>query len=97
MNETGRKKMSEMGRVKGLIALFMLMLLIFGAQSYYLYFEYIPMNLAPYVDLPEIHAHVQKTLYVIAGEIRYWFLALEGCITGLTIAYYIKAKKKKKP
>lgn len=97
MNEMSRIKMSEMGRVKGLIALFMLMLLIFGAQSYYLYFKYIPIILAPYANEPTIYAHVQKALYVIAGEIRYWFLALEGCITGLIIAYYVKAKKKKKP
>ena len=96
MNEMSRIKMSEMGRVKGLIAFFILMLLIFGAQSYVLYFKYIPNILAPYASDPVIYEHFRKALYSMAGDIRYWFLALEGCITGLIIAYYIKAKKKKK-
>ena len=88
--------MNDMGRIKGLIALAILMLLIFGANSYYLYYKYIPIVLTPYADVPTAYAHVQKALYVVAAESRYWFLALEGCITGLIIAYYIKAKKKKK-
>lgn len=89
--------MSEMGKVKGAIALFILMLLIFGAQSYVLYFKYIPNVLAPYASDSAIYAHFEKALYSMAGDIRGWFLALEGCITGLIIAYYVKAKKKKKP
>lgn len=87
--------MKEMSKIKGAIAL-LLMLLIFGAQTYYLYSEYIPSILAPYASEPTIYAHVQKALYSMAGYIRYWFLALEGSITGLIIGLYVAAKKKAK-
>lgn len=89
--------MSEMSKIKGAIALWVLMLLIFGANSYYLYYKYIPTILSPYADTPVIYAHVQKALYVVAAESRYWFMTLEGCITGLIIGYYIQARKKRKP
>ena len=89
------KKMSEMGRVKGLIVFAMLLLLFFGYESYYLYFEYIPLILAPYASTPDTQAHLKEALYVLAGNSRHWFLLLEGCIIGLIIAYYIKTKKKK--
>ncbi len=88
--------MSEIGKIKWLVGYLILLLLIFGAHSYYLYFEYIPANLAPYVDLPEIHAHVQKALYSVAGHIRLWFLVLEGSIIGHIVGLYIAAKKKQK-
>lgn len=85
--------MTETSKIKWAIAYLILLLLIFGAQSYFLYFEYIPNALAPYASHPDIHAHVQKALYNMVGHIRFWFLALAGSITGLIIGLYVAAKK----
>jgi hypothetical protein len=85
--------MSETSEIKWAIAYLILLLLIFGAQSYFLYFEYMPNVLAPYVSLPDIHAQVQKALYSMVGQIRFWFLALAGSVTGLIIGLYVAAKK----
>lgn len=67
--------------------------LVFGAQAYYLYIEYIPMNLAPYTSLPDVHAQLERAFHSIARRITVWFLLLVSNVVGLMIGIYIAARK----
>lgn len=87
--------MSEKGKIKWLVGYLIILFLIFGAQSYYLYFDYIPKNLAPYITLPDIHAQLEQAFYGIAGKIRIWFFVLISNVVGLIIGIYIVARKSK--
>ena len=86
--------MSEIAKIKWILVYLVMLLLIFGAQSYYLYFKFIPETLAPYAGFPAIRAQVQSVIYSMAGETRFWFLALAGNIVGWIVGLYVNAKKK---
>jgi type II secretory pathway component PulF len=90
------KTMNEKSKIRWLIGYLIILLLIYGAQSYYLYFEYIPNVLAPYATNDVLHAHIQRALYSLAADIRFWFVALAGSVTGLIIGIYVASKRKSK-
>ena len=90
------KTMNEKRKIKLLIGYLIILLLIFGAHSYYLYFEYIPIVLAPFASNDVLYGHVQRALYVLASLSRFWFVALAGSIIGLIIGIYVAAKKSEK-
>lgn len=85
--------MSPKSTINWLIIYLLIISLIFGAQAYYLYFDYIPKNLAPYTSLPDVHAQLEQAFYSIAGRIRVWFLLLVSNVVGLMIGIYIVARK----
>lgn len=73
----------------------MLALFIFMAQSYYLYFEFLPVNLAAYASAPDIQGHIKKMLDVMFGPAIFWFVLLEASIVGYAIVMYVKARRGK--
>lgn len=84
--------MSPKSKINWLIIYLSIITLIFGAQAYYLYFDYIPKNLALYTSLPDVYAQLEQAFYSIAGRIRVWFLLLVSNVVGLMIGIYITRK-----
>ena len=86
--------MSEMKKIKWLLAGLVIALLSFSFQYYYLYFEYIPSVLEPYVKVPAVHAQIQQSLFAVAWFIKFWFILFAATFSGHIIGMYVSARRK---
>jgi len=86
--------MNEKSKIRWLVGYLIILSLIFSAQSYFLYFEYIPKVLAPFAGNDILYAHAHRVLNTLASFSRFWFLALAGSIVGLIIRAYIASRRK---
>ena len=88
--------MNEKKQILWLVAIFVLVLLAFGAQSYFIYIKYIPSVLEPYAGVPAVHEHIKMSLYAIASFIKPWFIFFTAIIAGRIVGLYIVIKKRQR-
>jgi hypothetical protein len=86
--------MNEKRKIKWLVGYLILVSIIFAAQSYYVYFEFIPTILAAYASNDALHTRVERALYTLANFGGFWFVALAGSVVGLIGGAFINVKKK---
>jgi len=67
--------------------------IIFSAQSYLIYFNFMPATLAPFKDFPVMEKHVQYALNKMMDWMTFWFLLGIGHILGYLIVSRKKSSK----